>query len=135
MSDDKGGRELTPRDPDEIETTDSSVTPIPDGDSREVERFSSGPRAHSVSLTEERSAQIVRQSANARNVVTGANALGIIDEALAEVQLQAGGFNAEFGGANAGIIIHQLRTGIWNLLEQTTLRDLVRRPAPAPIVR
>jgi len=31
--------------------------------------------------------------------------------------------------------IHQLRTGIWKLLEQTTLRDLVRRSAPAPIVR
>ncbi len=40
-----------------------------DGESRDVERFSAGPRAHSVELTEERSAQIVRQSANARNVV------------------------------------------------------------------
>ncbi len=69
MSDDKGGRELTPREPVEIETTDSAVTPAPDGDSRDVERFSSGPRAHSAGLTEERSAQIVRQSANARNWV------------------------------------------------------------------
>ena len=51
------------------------------------------------------------EGANTRNIVQGNNAVGIIDEALAEVQLQAGGFNAEFGGANAGIIIHQLRTG------------------------
>jgi hypothetical protein len=69
MSEDKGGRELTPRDPAEVDTTDSEVTSTPAGESREVERFSSGPRAHSVGLTEERSAQIVRQSANARNVV------------------------------------------------------------------
>ena len=27
--------------------------------------------------------------------------------------------------------IHQLRTGIWNLLERTTLRDLTRKPTPA----
>jgi len=51
------------------------------------------------------------EGANTRNIVTGNSALGLIDEALAEVQLQAGGFNAEFGGANAGIIIHELRTG------------------------
>jgi mono/diheme cytochrome c family protein len=68
MSEDKGGRELAPRDPGEVDTTDSPVTPV-EGDSRDVERFSSGPRAHSVELTEERSAQIVRQSANARNFV------------------------------------------------------------------
>jgi mono/diheme cytochrome c family protein len=68
MSEDKGGRELTPREPDDIATSDSRVTST-EGDSRDVERFSAGPRAHSVGLTEERSAQIVRQSANARNVV------------------------------------------------------------------
>jgi mono/diheme cytochrome c family protein/uncharacterized cupredoxin-like copper-binding protein len=68
MSEDKGGRELTPRAPDELEATDDSLTPV-QGDRRDVERFSSGPRAHSAGLTEERSAQIVRQSASARNVV------------------------------------------------------------------
>jgi hypothetical protein len=51
------------------------------------------------------------EGANVRNVVTGNSAVGLIDEALAEVQLQAGGFNAEYGGANAGIILHDLRTG------------------------
>lgn len=67
MSEDKGGRELTRRGPDDLDTTDSPLTPV-EGEGRDVERFSSGPRAHSAGLTEERSAQIVRQSANARNV-------------------------------------------------------------------
>ena len=68
MTEDKSGRELTPREPSEVEPAESAVTPV-EGESRDVERFSAGPRAHSVGLTEERSAQIVRQSANSRNVV------------------------------------------------------------------
>jgi uncharacterized cupredoxin-like copper-binding protein/mono/diheme cytochrome c family protein len=68
MPDDRSGRELTPREPAEVEATDASLTPV-QGESRDVERFSAGPRAHSVGLTEERAAQVVRQSANARNVV------------------------------------------------------------------
>ncbi|MFT5086842.1 MAG: hypothetical protein ACI8PG_001192, partial [Planctomycetota bacterium] len=51
------------------------------------------------------------EGANVRNVVTGTSAIGLIDEALEEIQLQAGGFNAEYGGANAGIILQELRTG------------------------
>ena len=56
------------------------------------------------------------EGANVRNVVTGNSAIGLIDEALEEIQLQAGGFNAEYGGANAGIILQELRTGgtKWN---------------------
>ena len=46
-----------------------------------------------------------------RNPVTGSGAVSLIDEALQEIQLQAGGFNAEYGGANAGIILQELRTG------------------------
>ena len=49
--------------------------------------------------------------ASVRNPVTGVRAVGVIDEALQEIQLQAGGFNAEYGGANAGIILQELRTG------------------------
>jgi uncharacterized cupredoxin-like copper-binding protein/mono/diheme cytochrome c family protein len=67
MTDERSGRELTPREPGDVETPDSALTPV-EGESRDVERFSAGPRAHSVGLTEERSAKIVRQSANARNV-------------------------------------------------------------------
>ena len=49
--------------------------------------------------------------ASVRNVITGSSAVSLIDEALEEIQLQAGGFNAEYGGANAGIVLQELRTG------------------------
>jgi mono/diheme cytochrome c family protein/plastocyanin len=61
MSEERTGRELTPRE-------EGEVTPLPGAESLGVERFSAGPRAHTVGLTEERGAQIVRQSGNARNV-------------------------------------------------------------------
>ena len=51
------------------------------------------------------------EGANVRNIVTGGTAVSLIDEALEEIQLQAGGFNAEYGGANAAIILQELRTG------------------------
>lgn len=69
MTDPRSGREITPRDPDQPGAADSALTPAPEGDSRAVERFSAGPKAHMVGLTEERGAQIVRQSANARSFV------------------------------------------------------------------
>jgi mono/diheme cytochrome c family protein len=68
MSQEGGDRQLTPREPGEVGPSQSPLTPV-EGDSRDVERFSARPQVHSVQLTEERSAQIVRQSANARNVV------------------------------------------------------------------
>ncbi|MEK9135539.1 MAG: TonB-dependent receptor, partial [Bacteroidota bacterium] len=49
--------------------------------------------------------------ANARNARTGALAINIVPEALEEFQVEAGGYNAEYGGANAGIVRQQLRTG------------------------
>ncbi len=51
------------------------------------------------------------EGASVRNPVTGASAVTLIDEAIQEVQIQAGGYNAEYGGANGGIILQQLRTG------------------------
>lgn len=68
MSDDPSSRQLTPREPDEA-SDGRALTPAPEGEQRAVERFSAGPRAHMVGLTEERGAQIVRQSANARTWV------------------------------------------------------------------
>jgi hypothetical protein len=68
MSQEGGGSQLTPRETGETGETSSPLIPV-EGDSRDVERFSAQPHAHSVQLTEERSAQIVRQSANARSVV------------------------------------------------------------------
>ncbi len=61
MSDDLTGRELTPREPG------SEVAPREDSPLG-VERFDAGERTHRVELTEERGAQIVRQSGNARRV-------------------------------------------------------------------
>jgi uncharacterized cupredoxin-like copper-binding protein/mono/diheme cytochrome c family protein len=69
MSDETGGSQLAPRESEDVEPGTSALTPAPPGERREVERFSAGPRAHAVGLTEERSAQIVRQSGNARSVV------------------------------------------------------------------
>jgi mono/diheme cytochrome c family protein/uncharacterized cupredoxin-like copper-binding protein len=61
MSDERTGRELTPRDPGS-EVAPREAAPL------SVERFDAGERMHRVELTEERSAQIVSQSGNARRV-------------------------------------------------------------------
>jgi uncharacterized cupredoxin-like copper-binding protein len=66
MTDERSGRELTPHEGEESQS--SALTPG-GGEVRDIERFSAGPQAHTVGLTEERSAQIVRQSGNARNIV------------------------------------------------------------------
>ncbi|HTY39281.1 MAG TPA: TonB-dependent receptor, partial [Bacteroidota bacterium] len=41
----------------------------------------------------------------------GREMVSLIREALQEVQLQSGGFTAEFGGANSGIVRSSMRTG------------------------
>ena len=69
MTDDRTGRELTPR----PEEPTSAVTPRePDlpakPDNALGDRFSAGEQAHTVGLTEERAAKIVKQSGNARMV-------------------------------------------------------------------
>jgi mono/diheme cytochrome c family protein/uncharacterized cupredoxin-like copper-binding protein len=58
VSDERTGRELAPREPDRV------PAPVERG----VERFDAGQQAHTVGLTEERAAQVVRQSGNARNI-------------------------------------------------------------------
>jgi mono/diheme cytochrome c family protein/uncharacterized cupredoxin-like copper-binding protein len=62
MTDERTGRELTPRD------ESGELTPLPGADHLAAERFAAGPRAHTVALTEERAAKIVRQSGSARAV-------------------------------------------------------------------
>jgi len=69
MTDERTGRELTPR----PEEPTSAVTPrepqLPASSTEgAVERFYAGDKAHSVGLTEERAAKIVKQSGNARMV-------------------------------------------------------------------
>jgi mono/diheme cytochrome c family protein len=66
MTDERTGRELTPR-PDEPSAVvpareGAPAAPRPPGE----ERFRAGEQAHTVGLDEQRSAQIVRQSSNAR---------------------------------------------------------------------
>lgn len=51
------------------------------------------------------------EGVSTRDVVTGDNATRVIPEALEEFQVHAGGYTAEYGGANAGIVREQLRAG------------------------
>ncbi|MBX3030350.1 MAG: c-type cytochrome [Chloroflexi bacterium] len=61
MSDERTGRELTPH--------DEGASPAPvSGGQVSADRFSAGERSHTVGLTEERGAQVVRQSSNARHI-------------------------------------------------------------------
>ncbi len=45
------------------------------------------------------------------NPVTGGSRTGIINNAIEEIQVQAGGYSSEFGGANGGIISSTSRSG------------------------
>lgn len=49
--------------------------------------------------------------ATATNPLFNTQSVGIIQEALEEIQLQSGGYTAEFGGANSGIARATVRTG------------------------
>ncbi|MBP1678320.1 MAG: TonB-dependent receptor, partial [Bacteroidetes bacterium] len=53
----------------------------------------------------------VFEGANARDVISGDVVTVAIPEALEEFQVQAGGYTAQYGGANAGIIKQSLRSG------------------------
>ncbi len=49
--------------------------------------------------------------ANVTNPFTNSAGVTMIQEAIEEIQLQAGGFTAEYGGANSGIVRTTTRTG------------------------
>jgi outer membrane receptor protein involved in Fe transport len=51
------------------------------------------------------------EGANIKNPESGGRAVTIPQDALEEIQVQSGGYTAEFGGANAGIIRQQLKSG------------------------
>ncbi len=55
------------------------------------------------------------EGVNITNPMAGGRAVTLVQDALEEIQVQAGGYNAEFGGANAGIIQQQLRSGTTDL--------------------
>ncbi|MCA9730687.1 MAG: TonB-dependent receptor [Deferribacteres bacterium] len=51
------------------------------------------------------------EGASSRDEMTGRDAVSVIPEALEEIQVEAGGYTAEFGGANSGIIRQSLKSG------------------------
>jgi len=55
------------------------------------------------------------EGTNITNPVSGGRGVTIVQDAVEEVQVQAGGYTAEFGGANAGIIRTQLKSGTSDL--------------------
>jgi hypothetical protein len=48
---------------------------------------------------------------NANDPIYGGRALNVINNAIAEVNFQAGGYSAEFGGANGGLVMTTTRSG------------------------
>jgi hypothetical protein len=58
------------------------------------------------------------EGVGANDILLGGRSLTVTAEAVEQIQVQAGGFNAEYGGANAGLVQTQLRTGNpdrWNI--------------------
>lgn len=51
------------------------------------------------------------EGVNINNPYSGGSAVTIPQDAVEEIQVQAGGYTAEYGNANAGIIRQQLKTG------------------------
>lgn len=55
--------------------------------------------------------EFLLEGTTSRSLLGTDNVIPVIPEALEEVQVHAGGYSAEYGGANAGIIQQTLRTG------------------------
>ncbi|MHB8905376.1 MAG: TonB-dependent receptor domain-containing protein [Melioribacteraceae bacterium] len=51
------------------------------------------------------------EGVSTKNPVSGGNAVTLSQDALEEIQVQAGGYTAEFGGSNAGIVRTQFKSG------------------------
>ena len=51
------------------------------------------------------------EGVNITNPMAGGRAVSISQDAVEEIQVQAGGYSAEFGGANAGIVRQSLKSG------------------------
>jgi CarboxypepD_reg-like domain len=63
------------------------------------------------------------EGTNITDPVVGGRKVTLVQDALEEIQVQAGGYNAEFGGANSGIVRQQIKSGTPNFkasLEFTT---------------
>ena len=64
------------------------------------------------------------------NPMLGGRAVNLVQDAVEEIQVQAGGYNAEFGGANSGIIQQQLKSGTpdWRLSAMYQTDNITLRP-------
>ncbi|NWF89997.1 MAG: TonB-dependent receptor [Ignavibacteriaceae bacterium] len=51
------------------------------------------------------------EGASITDPVVGGRAITIVQDAIEEVQVQSGGYTAEYGGANAGIVYTQVKSG------------------------
>ena len=51
------------------------------------------------------------EGSNITDPVVGGRNVTLVQDALEEIQVQSGGYNAEFGGANSGIIRQQIKSG------------------------
>lgn len=51
------------------------------------------------------------EGSNITDPVVGGRNVTLVQDALEEIQVQAGGYNAEFGGANSGIVRQQIKSG------------------------
>ncbi len=51
------------------------------------------------------------EGTNITDPMVGGRQVTLVQDALEEIQVQSGGYTAEFGGANAGIIKQQIKTG------------------------
>ena len=51
------------------------------------------------------------EGSNITDPMVGGRKVTIVQDAVEEVQVQSGGYTAEYGGANAGIIYTQLKSG------------------------
>ncbi len=64
------------------------------------------------------------------NPMLGGRAVNLVQDAVEEIQVQAGGYNAEFGGANSGIVQQQLKSGTseWRASAQFQTDNITLRP-------
>jgi len=56
------------------------------------------------------------EGANITDPMTGGRQVTLVQDALEEIKVQSGGYNAEYGNANSGIVQQQIKTGTpsWN---------------------
>jgi len=70
------------------------------------------------------------EGTNVADVLFGGRSLNVTAEAVEQLQVQAGGYTAEYGGANAGLVSTQFRTGNPDRWKATLLTETDRYTQP-----